>query len=124
DGLKVKVTADKETYRPGEDGTIRFEVTDKDGKPAAAALGVIIVDEAVYALQDMQPGLEKVYFTLQEELLKPQVQIHFTPGQGTNDLALQPAVAAPQQQIAEVLLGAVKLPPPARWNVDPGQGRK
>ncbi len=48
-----------------------FTVTDAQGKPTAAALGVIIVDEAVYALQEMQPGLEKVYFTLQEELLKP-----------------------------------------------------
>ena len=45
-----------------------------------AALGVIIVDEAVYALQELQPGLEKVYFSLQEELLKPQVQLKFSPG--------------------------------------------
>src|SRR4029079_10720393 len=43
-------------------------------KPTQSALGVLIVDEAVYALQEMQPGLEKVYFTLQEELLKPQAQ--------------------------------------------------
>ena len=31
----------------------------------------------MYALQEMQPGLEKVYFTLQEELLKPQVQVKY-----------------------------------------------
>ena len=60
---------------PGGKGPITFQVTDKArASPTPAALGVIIVDEAVYALQEMQPGLEKVYFTLQEELLKPQAQ--------------------------------------------------
>ncbi len=78
----------------------------------------------MYALQELQPGLEKVYFTLQEELMKPQVQLNFTPNQKIDNLVLQPAIAAPQQQIAEVLLTAVKLPAPARWNVDPGLGRR
>ncbi|HWY87286.1 MAG TPA: MG2 domain-containing protein, partial [Gemmataceae bacterium] len=75
--LKIEVKTEKNEYLPGEDARIRFVVTDSAGKPAAAALGVIIVDEAVYALQDLQPGLEKVYFTLQEELLKPQAQVKF-----------------------------------------------
>jgi uncharacterized protein YfaS (alpha-2-macroglobulin family) len=122
--LKIDVQNTKAEYAPGEEGRLRFVVTDSAGKPTAAALGVIIVDEAVYALQDLQPGLEKVYFTLQEELLKPQVQLNFTPNQRIDNLVLQPQVAAPQQQIAEVLLTAVKLPAPARWNVDPGVGRR
>src|SRR4029078_1226529 len=71
--LKIDVSADEKEYRPGQKGTITFKVTDTNGKPTAAALGVVIVDEAVYALQEMQPGLEKVYFTLQEELLKPHM---------------------------------------------------
>src|SRR5262249_15878968 len=61
--LKIDVKADKNEYLPGGEGKIRFTVTDAAGKPTPAALGVIIVDEAVYALQEMQPGLEKVYFT-------------------------------------------------------------
>ena len=77
--LKIAVTPGRDVHEPGEAGRIRFQVTDQAGKPVAAALGVIVVDEAVYALQDLQPGLEKVYFTLQEELLKPQVQIKFSP---------------------------------------------
>lgn len=122
--LKIDVQNIKSEFSPGEDARLRFLVTDSSGKPAAAALGIIIVDEAVYALQELQPGLEKVYFTLQEELLKPQVQLNFTPNQRLDNLILQPQVAAPQQQIAEVLLTAVKLPRPARWNVDPGIGRR
>src|SRR6202043_3043135 len=75
--LKIDAKAEKGEYKPGENGTIHFQVTDAGGKPAPAALGVIIVDEAVYALQEMQPGLEKVYFTLQEELLEPKVDFKF-----------------------------------------------
>ena len=99
--LEAGVPLDKSVYLPGESGRIRFLVTDQQGKPAAAALGVIVVDEAVYALQEMQPGLEKVYFTLQEELLKPQVQINFQPREGLGDLVRRPVLPAPQQQIAE-----------------------
>jgi 5-hydroxyisourate hydrolase-like protein (transthyretin family) len=121
--LKIDVKNTKAEFAPGEEGRLRFVVTDSAGNPTAAALGVIVVDEAVYALQELQPGLEKVYFTLQEELLKPQVQLNFSPGRIDN-LILQPQLGAPQQQIAEALLTAIKLPAPARWNVDPGVGRR
>jgi hypothetical protein len=122
--LKVTVQAGKSEYAPGEDAMIRFIVTDAQGKPAPAALGVIVVDEAVYALQDLQPGLEKVYFTLQEELLKPQVQVKFSPNDSIDNLVLQPALPAPKQQVAEVLLTSVKLPAPKRLVIDPVQDRK
>ncbi len=122
--LKVTVEPGKPVFAPGEDATIRFHVTDAKGKPTAAAIGVIVVDEAVYALQDLQPGLEKVYFTLQEELLKPQAQIKLGGGDTIDNLVMQPALPAPRQQVAEVLLTAVKLPVPKRFNVDPAQERK
>jgi hypothetical protein len=122
--LKVNVKADKEVYTPGQEGKIRFEVTDQQGKPAAAALGVIIVDEAVYALQEMQPGLEKVYFTLQEELMKPHAQAVYRPNDSIDALVLEPALAAERQQVAQALLTAVRPKPPAAWNVDPTLGRE
>jgi len=93
-----------------------------DHAPPSAT--VLIVDEAVYALQDLQPGLEKVYFTLQEELLKPQAQIKLSPGDTIDNLVLQPVLPAPRQQVAEVLLTAVKLPAPKRFVVDPVLERK
>jgi len=89
-----------------------------------AALGVIIVDEAVYALQDLQPGLEKVYFTLQEELLKPTTQIKFSPGDTIDNIIRHPVIPAGRQQIAEVLLTSVKLPPHQRWEVNPAVERR
>lgn len=123
DGLEIDVRPDKSVYQPGEAGRIRFRVTDAEGKPAAAALGVIVVDEAVYALQELQPGLEKVYFTLQEELLKPQVEIHYRP-EPIQALIQPPALPPQQQQAAQVLLTAVRPKPPARWEVAPDVERR
>ncbi|MDP8224796.1 MAG: alpha-2-macroglobulin family protein [Candidatus Lernaella stagnicola] len=74
--LKVAITPRKDTYRPGEAAAIDVAVTDLKGHPVAAALGITIVDEAVFALQDMQPGLEKIFFTLEKELMKPRYEIH------------------------------------------------
>jgi 5-hydroxyisourate hydrolase-like protein (transthyretin family) len=160
--LKIDAKADRDVYTPGQSGKIVFTVTDSQGKPTAAALGVIVVDEAVYALQEMQPGLEKVYFTLQEELLKPQVQnaapgiapppfggppigpgfgggpprpvpapapvaagpAEFKPNTSLDALVRDGELPAEKQQIAEVLLTAVKPKPPTRWQHDPAAERK
>jgi hypothetical protein len=121
--LKVQVKANKDQYKPGDPGRIRFTVTDSAGRPTQAALGVIVVDEAVYALQDMQPGLEKVYFTLQEELLKPQVQIKYQ-AEPIDNLIRRRILPPGKQQVAEVLLTAVKVQPPVRWQVAPGVERR
>ena len=122
--LKIAVKADKDEYLPGKEGKIRFQVTNAKGEPTPAALGVIIVDEAVYALQEMQPGLEKVYFTLQEELIKPQAQVVYRPNETIDTLVRRPELAADKQQIAQVLLTAVKPKPPARWEVVPDIARR
>ncbi len=117
--LRVKVTPDREVYTPGANGAIRFEVTDAAGKPTPAALGVLIVDEAVYAMQEIQPGLEKVFFTLQEELLKPQAQAVYKPGENLETIVRRPDVPDEKQQAAKALLSAVRPKAPARWQVDP-----
>jgi len=76
DDLKVEVSAGRESYRPGEDARIDFRATDAGGNPVSAALGVEIVDEAVFALSDKQPGFEKVFMQLQKELLTPRYEVH------------------------------------------------
>jgi hypothetical protein len=122
--LKIDVKASQDVFLPGAKGEIRFQVTDAAGKPTPAALGVIIVDEAVYALQDMQPGLEKVYFTLQEELLKPQAQVVYRPSESIDILVREPELPAAKQQIAQALLAPIRPKPPARWEVSPAFQRK
>jgi 5-hydroxyisourate hydrolase-like protein (transthyretin family) len=124
EGLKIDVKPDKDVHLPGEEGKIRFQVSDGFGKPAAAALGVIVVDEAVYALQDMQPGLEKVYFTLQEELIKPQAQAVYRPAESIDLLVREPELPPTKQEIAQVLLTSIKPKPPAHWDVAPQLERR
>jgi hypothetical protein len=120
--LKMAVRADKDTHRPGEQGMIHFQVTDSAGRPTPAALGVLIVDEAVYALQDMQPGLEKIYFTLQEELLRPGPAFKTT--QTLEGIVRDPDPDEARRLAAAVLLSGVRPRPPARWDVDPAFERR
>lgn len=76
DELQIGVNTNKPSYLPGEDAQIDFHITNKQGHPVLAALGVNIVDESVFALQEMQPGLEKIYFMLEKEIMTPRYEIH------------------------------------------------
>ncbi|MBW3623590.1 MAG: type II secretion system protein GspG, partial [Armatimonadetes bacterium] len=74
--LKIAVGGSGGTYLPGSTAKLAFKVTDRNGAGVAAALGVNIVDESVFALQEMQPGMEKVYFLLEKAILEPRYEIH------------------------------------------------
>ncbi|HZV85965.1 MAG TPA: MG2 domain-containing protein [Candidatus Binatus sp.] len=76
DELKVETVADRPVYKPGDDSHIRFRVTDKNGEGVRAALGLQIVDEAVFALAEKKPGFAKVFFYLEQEVMKPRYEIH------------------------------------------------
>jgi len=76
DELKIGATADAAVYKPGDDARIRFRVTNTRGEGVQAALGLQVVDEAVFALAEKQPGFAKVFFYLEQEALKPRYEIH------------------------------------------------
>ena len=76
DDLQISISLDEETYKPGEKANVQFQITNKEGDGTPAALGISIVDESVFALQEIHPGLEKVYFTLEKEIMKPRYEIH------------------------------------------------
>jgi len=114
--LAITISRDKSVYRPGEDALIKFRVMDGQQRPAAAAIGVIIVDEAVYALQELKPGLEKVYFTLEKELSDPKYQIEFGPSESLASLIKAEKLQTQKQQVAKVLLAnTVPQGEPALW---------
>jgi CD109 antigen len=73
--LQIRPTLRKPEFRPGEEIGVDFEVLDSKGQPVAAALGLAVVDEAVFALSESRPGLEKVYFQIEEDLLTPRYQL-------------------------------------------------
>ncbi|MDQ3815597.1 MAG: MG2 domain-containing protein, partial [Armatimonadota bacterium] len=107
--LKIEVSADQDTYRPGAPAKINLKVMDQRGHPVLAALGVNIVDESVFALQEMQPGMEKIYFTLEKELLEPKVEVHSfgveeVIPQGEQTTRLNPQ----KQKVARVLFAAAQ----------------
>jgi hypothetical protein len=51
-------------------------VTNSRGEGVHAALGLQVVDEAVFALAEKQPGFAKVFFYLEQEVMKPRYEIH------------------------------------------------
>jgi len=74
--IAIAITADKDTYLPGEVATIAFQTSDAaQGGGLQTALGLAIVDESVFALQRQDPGFAKLYFMLEQELLEPFYQI-------------------------------------------------
>lgn len=74
--LKIETVADAKVYKPGDDARIRFRITNSQGQGVRAALGLEIVDEAVFALAEKQPGFAKVFFYLEQEVMKPRYEIH------------------------------------------------
>ena len=50
--LTVTLTADAETYAPGEEATFHLHVTDAQGRPVVAEVSLGVVDEALYALAE------------------------------------------------------------------------
>jgi hypothetical protein len=76
DELKVETSLDATAYKPGSEARIAFRVTNTKGEGVQAALGLQIVDQAVFALAEKQPGFAKVFFYLEQELMKPRYEIH------------------------------------------------
>ena len=74
--LKIETASDASIYKPGGDARIKFRVTNSHGEGVHAALGLQVVDEAVFALAEKQPGFAKVFFYLEQEVMKPRYEIH------------------------------------------------
>lgn len=76
DQLVVKTSFDKSEYKPGEMAMLEFRLSDADGKPRPGALGVSVVDEALFSLLNSKGSLEQTFFMLEQELLKPVYAIY------------------------------------------------
>jgi hypothetical protein len=74
--LKIATVINQEEFRPGQRASIGFEITDAEGKPTPGAISLAIVDEAVFSVLNQMPGMEKTFFTLEQERLKPIYAIY------------------------------------------------
>lgn len=107
--LLIDIIPGKKIYKPAEEAVIKFKVTDTNKHPILSALGVYVVDESVFALSEMQPGLEKVFFTLEEEILKPRFEIHgLTPEKVIMPEDAKKDAINRQQKAAKVLFAAAE----------------
>ena len=100
-GLKVDVSLDKESHKPGEPAKLRFHVADEHGKPTVAGLGVSVVDESVFALARADPAMLRAFLTLAKELRTPKFSLDAAS-------VLQGGKA---QHAADLLFSASKLEP-------------
>lgn len=71
-GLRITPTLSKPVYRPGEIARMDFAVTDAAGKPTVAALGLALVDRAIYALAEKRPGFPEQLTGAEMEGLTPR----------------------------------------------------
>ncbi len=110
--LGVKIQPDRTVYAPGDKAGVDFIITGADGKSVPATLGLSAVDEAVYALQEQDPGFLKVYFLLEKELLTPKYDLH---GFSLTESVIYPeqeaALRADQQIAAQAALAGGLLVP-------------
>ncbi len=70
EGLRIRPRVAKETFRPGEEMAVELEVVDAKGQPIQAALGVAVVDEALYGLVESKLASEKAWLSLAPELIE------------------------------------------------------
>ena len=112
-GLRVATTLSKTVFRPGEVAKLDFLVTDPEGRPAPAALGLAVVDESVFAVQGSRPGLLQQFLEAEGDLLKPRYEIE------SFACPLQIfSGAAEKQSLAQAYLASLEEPQPAGPTLD------
>jgi hypothetical protein len=106
-GLTVSLSQDKPQYKPGETAQLTLSVANERGEPMAAALGVQIVDEAVFGLIDAQPGLLRTYFELEDDFAKPSYELQ-VPAVNFENLLFEKidSTSQPERDAAQVMAEA------------------
>jgi type II secretory pathway pseudopilin PulG len=74
--LKIGARLDRPEYRPGQKAKLTIEVTDAQGKPVPGAVSLAAVDEAVYSILGPAPGMQPIFSSLEQEILKPVYAIY------------------------------------------------
>lgn len=115
DDLTMTFTTDAEVYRPGETAVLNINVSGngqdvRDGTGVKSAIGLAIVDEAVFALAEQDAGFAKLYFMLEQELLQPKYELHgFSIPDLMEDRVDDPVLRQAQDGAAQASLAAASL---------------
>jgi A-macroglobulin TED domain/Alpha-2-macroglobulin family/MG2 domain/Macroglobulin domain MG3/Alpha-2-macroglobulin bait region domain/A-macroglobulin receptor binding domain len=126
--LKIKITPDRKTYRPGGRARVAFEVTDsRSGEGVEAALGLLAVDEAVIAMGGLPAGRSpKRFFSLAGQLRSGESGPKVRPGgRGLGHwVTAERSPAATRARAADVLLAALRAPEATVWETNPWKERR
>jgi A-macroglobulin TED domain/Alpha-2-macroglobulin family/Carboxypeptidase regulatory-like domain/MG2 domain/A-macroglobulin receptor binding domain/Alpha-2-macroglobulin bait region domain len=119
DELKIETTADSAVYKPGSEARVHFHVTNGRGEGVSAGLGLQVVDEAVFALAEKRPGFAKVFFYLEEQVMKPRYEIHSL---SMSDVVepTDPSANDRQDLAARVLFAATEIVSPTKLDMEFG----
>lgn len=120
DELKIETVADAAAYKPGSDARVRFRVTNSRGEGVHAALGLEVVDEAVFALAEKQPGFAKVFFYLEQEVMKPRYEIHSIGMPGIVEPTTE-SQAGQRDRAARALFSATEMAMPNKFETQYGR---
>ncbi|HEV2964795.1 MAG TPA: MG2 domain-containing protein [Candidatus Angelobacter sp.] len=120
DELKIETVADSAVYKPGGEARISFRVTNSRGEGVHAALGLQVVDEAVFALAEKQPGFAKVFFYLEQEVLKPRYEIH-SIGMPEIVEPVEKSKIAQRDRAARALFSATEMVSPNKFETEFGR---
>ena len=102
DTLNIKVTTDKAQYRPAGKAKVTLQLTDQAGKAAPGAMGVHVVDEALFALTEFKPGLERKTFFMEQSVIDAGKDVRFV----SPDVMLAAAPTAADQLRARILFSS------------------
>ncbi len=113
--VAITVTADRDTYHPGETAHLQFQTTltptnQSTNQPTnqltnqPTTLGISVVDESVYALETQPPGFVRAYLLLERELQARQMQRLDIPAL----LDAQAEIKAAQEQAARAAWAGVQ----------------
>ncbi|HEY2856980.1 MAG TPA: MG2 domain-containing protein [Terracidiphilus sp.] len=118
--LRVEATTDAASYLPGAEARVHFRVTNQHGDGVQAALGLEVVDQAVFALAEKQPGFAKVFFYLEQELMKPKYEIH-SLSQTEIVEPVRDEAAEQHDRVARVLFAAAETVNPNALDAEAGR---
>jgi hypothetical protein len=121
DELKIETVADAPVYKPGAEAQIRFHVTNARGQGVRAALGLQVVDEAVFALAEKQPGFAKVFFYLEQAVMKPRYEIH-SIGMPQIVEPVQSSQVEQRDRAARALFSATEIVNSNKFETEVGRG--
>jgi len=120
DELKIETAVDAPVYKPGDDARVSFRVTNSRGEGVQAALGLQVVDEAVFALAEKQPGFAKVFFYLEQEVMEPRYEIH-SIGMPSVVATAGKADAEQQNRAARALFSATEIVSTNKFETEVGR---